>query len=202
MANEIISKGCQHFSEREQQFLTIPLSVKNKKNIYASLQTMVKGEMLEGDNAYMCEKCNKKVPAVMRICLKKLPNHLILVLKRFQFNYDTMTKNKINDYCEFPTELNLMQYSQQHLRNKEKPDKKDDDQFQYPPEYFIYELKGVVIHMGFADSGHYYSYIQKRGDSQEDWFEFNDTLVRKFDSDNLANEAFGGQERSYQTNAK
>jgi ubiquitin C-terminal hydrolase len=46
--------------------------------------------------------------------------------------------------------------------------------------------------MGFADSGHYYSYIQKRGDSQEDWFEFNDTLVRKFDSDNLANEAFGG----------
>lgn len=99
MANEIISKGCQHFSEREQQFLTIPLSVKNKKNIYASLQTMVKGEMLEGDNAYMCEKCNKKVPAVMRICLKKLPNHLILVLKRFQFNYDTMTKNKINEYC-------------------------------------------------------------------------------------------------------
>lgn len=37
MANEIISKGCQHFSEREEQFLTIPLSVKNKKNIYASL---------------------------------------------------------------------------------------------------------------------------------------------------------------------
>jgi ubiquitin C-terminal hydrolase len=32
----------------------------------------------------------------------------------------------------------------------------------YPPEYFEYELKGVVIHMGFADSGHYYSYIQKR----------------------------------------
>ena len=50
------------------------------------------GEVLDGDNAYQCEKCDKKITAVRRMCLKKLPNHLILVLKRFEFDYDTMQK--------------------------------------------------------------------------------------------------------------
>lgn len=79
---------------------------------------MIKGELLEGDNAYHCDRCNKKVPAVKRMCIKKLPNHLIVVLKRFEFNYDKMAKVKINDHCEFPMELDLMPYSQQYLRNK------------------------------------------------------------------------------------
>jgi len=35
------------------------------------------------------------------MCFKKLPNHLILVLKRFEFDFDSMQKVKINDLCEF-----------------------------------------------------------------------------------------------------
>jgi len=46
--------------------------------------------MLEGDNAYLCAQCDKKVSTLKRICIKKLPNHLILVLKRFEFDFDTM----------------------------------------------------------------------------------------------------------------
>lgn len=48
--------------------------------------------MLEGDNAYLCEQCEKKVDTLKRVCLKRLPNHLILVLKRFEFDYETMNK--------------------------------------------------------------------------------------------------------------
>jgi ubiquitin carboxyl-terminal hydrolase 9/24 len=44
---------------------------------------MIKGDMLDGDNAYFCERCNKKVSAVKRVCLKKLPSTLIITLKRF-----------------------------------------------------------------------------------------------------------------------
>ena len=39
--------------------------------------------------------------------MKKLPNHLIVVLKRFDFDFDLMTKAKINDRCEFPFKLDL-----------------------------------------------------------------------------------------------
>ena len=50
------------------------------------------------------------------MCLKRLPNHLILVLKRFEFNYDNMQKIKINDFCEFPDEIDFYEFSQQGLR--------------------------------------------------------------------------------------
>jgi len=72
--------------------------------------------MLEGDNAFKCDKCNKKVDTMKRVCLKTLPNHLIIVLKRFEFNYQTMQKKKIHDYCEFPNELDLEPYTQQGIR--------------------------------------------------------------------------------------
>ena len=76
--------------------------------------------MLEGDNAYLCETCNKKVHTLKRSCVKKLPNILILVLKRFEFNLDTMQKVKVNDYCEFPTELNMAPYTQGYLKDYDK----------------------------------------------------------------------------------
>jgi ubiquitin carboxyl-terminal hydrolase 9/24 len=42
-----------------------------------------------------------------------------MVLKRFEFNFDTMTKFKINDYCEFPMQINMKEYCQQSLAKKD-----------------------------------------------------------------------------------
>jgi ubiquitin carboxyl-terminal hydrolase 9/24 len=75
------------------------------------LEAFVEGEMLEGDNAYFCEKCEKKVNTLKRCCIKRMPNCLFVVLKRFEFNYDLLQKIKINDYCEFPEQLNMSEYS-------------------------------------------------------------------------------------------
>lgn len=36
------------------------------------------------------------------------------------------------------------------------------------------------MHMGTANSGHYYSYIRSR-DGDGEWLEFNDTVVCSFD---------------------
>jgi len=210
VSNELICKGCPHYSEREESFLTVNLQVKNKKNIDQSLAAFVEGEMLEGDNAYHCAQCDKKVNTLKRACLKKLPNHLIMVLKRFEFDFDAMAKVKVNDLWEFPTRLNLEAYTQQGLRKAEKAKKnendinqdteqKNEDNQEYPTSYFEYKLTGVVIHLGFADSGHYYSLIQDREAPEvpEDkkWYEFNDHMVTNFDPKNIANVAFGGEEK-------
>ena len=64
--------------------------MKNKKSIYEGLDEFIQGDMLEGDNEYMCEKCKKKYPTLKRVTIKTLPNILILVLKRFDFNLQTM----------------------------------------------------------------------------------------------------------------
>ena len=90
LSNELICKGCPHYSEREEMFLALGLQVKNKKTLAESLDGFIQGEMLEGENAYFCDKCDKKVPTLKRTCIKKLPNMLIVVLKRFEFDYDKM----------------------------------------------------------------------------------------------------------------
>ena len=35
-------------------------------------------------------------------------------------------------------------------------------QLQYPPEYYKYRLRGIVIHVGSAEMGHYYSIIKSK----------------------------------------
>ena len=195
VSNEFICKDCPHYSEREEPFLSVSLQVKNKKTLEESLTSFIEGEILEGQNAYLCEQCNKKVTAIKRICLKKLPNHLIIVLKRFEFDYDNMSKVKINDSCEFPMKINMEKYTQHGLRKKEKSLEEENGEI-FPEGYFEYELKGLVIHLGNADSGHYYSLIQDREKPEEvKWYEFNDTFVRYFDPRDIPNEAFGGEEK-------
>lgn len=60
LSNELICKGCPHASEREEPFLSISLQVKNRKSILESLDHFIAGEMLDGENAYFCDKCDKK----------------------------------------------------------------------------------------------------------------------------------------------
>jgi hypothetical protein len=41
------------------------------------------------------------------------------MLRRFEFNYDTMTKFKVNDYCSFPDDLDMSPYCQEVIQRKE-----------------------------------------------------------------------------------
>ena len=49
----------------------------------------------------------------------KLPPVLTLQLKRFDLNYETMQRVKLNDYVEFPIVLNMNPYidSNKHSEN-------------------------------------------------------------------------------------
>ena len=106
---------------------------------------------------------------------------LIFVLKRFEFDYDTLKKVKINDYYEFPQELDMSKYIMEE-NNDEKNDKNK------------FVLKSVVVHMGNSEQGHYYAFIRKEGDK---WYQFNDTEVTPFDASFLKEETFGGDEVFY-----
>lgn len=158
---EIIGKDCTHRSERHEPFITIPVEVKNKNSILEGLESFVSGELLEGENAYQCDHCDSKVRALRRVCIKHLPNFLIIALRRFEFDFDTMRRNKVNDYCEFPFELDMEPYTQEGLDERSKS--KEGSPKRHRDEYYKYNLRGIVIHSGTADSGHYYSYIINEG---------------------------------------
>jgi ubiquitin C-terminal hydrolase len=56
-----------------------------------------------------------------------------------------------------------------------------------------YELRGIVAHVGTADSGHYYSFIKEReGKHDGQWFEFNDRIVAPFSPEKIPEECYGG----------
>jgi ubiquitin C-terminal hydrolase len=97
--------GCPHRYERADPFYTISLDIKNKSNILEALELYVKGEMLEGDNAYNCEKCGTKRDALKRTCIKTLPNTLILHLKRFEFDFDSMRKVKLVSFMRWRLQI-------------------------------------------------------------------------------------------------
>lgn len=59
----------------------------------------------------------------------------------------------------------------------------------------MFELVGVLVHSGNAESGHYYSYIKERPSTSSNnkrWVEFNDTEVTEFNPDGIADHCFGG----------
>ena len=199
---ECIGKNtCSHRSERDEAFLTLNVQVKNKKSLIESLESFVEGEILEGDNAYQCDFCESKVTALRRVCIKNLPNTLVIALRRFEFDFNTMNRMKVNDYCEFPLEIDMEPYTQEGLERSEvirEIKRSENTTKEIPPrkfvdDYYKFNLKGIVIHTGTAESGHYYSYIQDRLSGK--WHEFNDNFVYAFDPEDIPGEAFGGVEK-------
>jgi|JI61114C2RNA_FD_contig_31_2419241_length_1461_multi_3_in_0_out_0_2 hypothetical protein len=93
-----------------------------------------------------------------------------------------MKKIKVNDYCSFPMELDMRRFTAEHLsKNPE----------YMPDNYYEFKLRGVVVHYGSSEAGHYYSYIK---DPKKQWFEFNDESINSFNPQDLPEETFGGNE--------
>ena len=116
--------------------------------------------------------------------MKDVPDSLIFHLKRFSYDISSGVRHKVNDRFEFPSEINMMPYTSQHLINPEQPLEPD-----------LYTLAGILVHSGNAESGHYYSYIRERPldpARSNVWLEFNDADVSRFDPSNIPDQCFGG----------
>jgi len=80
-----------------------------------SLENFIQKEILQGENAYYCEKCDWKVTSIWRTCIAELPSTLFVVLKWFEIDYAIMQHTKLNDKIEFPNEINMMKYSREYI---------------------------------------------------------------------------------------
>jgi ubiquitin carboxyl-terminal hydrolase 34 len=183
LMQQIRSNECEHISERLEPFSAIQCDIKGKTCLQESLQAYVDGEIMEGDNKYLCGTCDKHVNAVKRACLKDIPDNLIFHLKRFDFSVKTMQRSKINDHFAFPTHMDMRPYTVDYLRDPGQDHGED-----------VFVLVGVLVHSGTAESGHYYSYVRERPRSREEdvWVEFNDDTVSPWDPANMENACFGG----------
>eukprot|EP01087_Luapelamoeba_hula_P004813 TRINITY_DN1477_c2_g1_i2.p1 TRINITY_DN1477_c2_g1~~TRINITY_DN1477_c2_g1_i2.p1 ORF type:complete len:2138 (-),score=282.67 TRINITY_DN1477_c2_g1_i2:109-6522(-) len=196
LSNQFISRDCPHVSEREESFFALSLDIKNKKNITESLELYVQGDVLEGENKYACSQCNDKVDALKRCCISALPDNLVIHLKRFEFDLETMKRIKLNEHCVFPTNLNMEPYTKEGLARKE--GRPIGDLPPRAPSYYQFELAGILVHSGTADWGHYYSFVKERIPRAPGlplrWYHFNDTLVEPFDEQDIPKACYGGSD--------
>lgn len=119
-----------------------------------------------------------------RACLKDIPNNLIFHLKRFDYDVMTGIRHKINERFEFPERIDMAPYSIEYLQDTEQPLSPD-----------LFELVGILVHAGTAESGHYYSFIKERPTKPEQgasWVEFNDAEVTPFNPAQIPDFCFGG----------
>ncbi|XP_013394518.1 ubiquitin carboxyl-terminal hydrolase 47 isoform X3 [Lingula anatina] len=109
----VMCMECKNESARVDAYLDIPLVIRpfGSTQAYGSveeaLDAFVQFETLDGANQYFCEKCNKKCDAHKGLRFVSFPYLLTLQLKRFDFDYSTMHRIKLNDKMTFPEILNL-----------------------------------------------------------------------------------------------
>lgn len=150
---------CGNISHTFDPFCILPLPITNTcETIYDCMDEFNKNEILDDNNQWKCEKCNKLSNANKKISLWKMPDILIIVLKRF--NYIFSTSSKINKSIKFPLyNLNLEKYVDGYDKYKAK-----------------YDVVGIINHGGDVGRGHYYSYCKNINNY---WYEYNDTSVNK-----------------------
>ncbi|XP_037544317.1 ubiquitin carboxyl-terminal hydrolase 36 [Nematolebias whitei] len=145
---------CKSVSDTYDPYLDIAVEIRQAANIVRALELFVKPDVLSGENAYMCAKCKKKVPATKRFTVHRTSNVLTLSLKRFA----NFSGGKITKDVGYPEFLNIRPYMSQSSGDP-----------------VMYGLYAVLVHSGYScHAGHYYCYIKA---SNGQWYQMNDSMV-------------------------
>lgn len=146
--------------------------VRDISSLEESLSLLLQPELLCGENKYHCSGCDSKVDAYKGISFETLPPILTFQFNRFDYNYMTMARIKINSKFEFPMQLNMKKYK---TSTTEEENNKN----------LLYELVAVMVHSGTANGGHYYAFIKDIYKNL--WFKFNDDVVTQVCEDEIQN---------------
>ncbi|KAG0065974.1 ubiquitin-specific protease doa4 [Linnemannia elongata] len=151
-------------------YLTLPVKAKSSgrqpQTLTSCLNAFVEPELMEGDNAWNCPNCKKPRKATKQLTISRVPDVLLIQLKRF--SSDGPFKNKIKAMVQYPIEdLDLTKYLPKRPASLG------------PIEPAIYNLYAVSNHSGEVSSGHYTACV--RDTTSNSWTNFDDTRVSPCD---------------------
>lgn len=179
--------SCGHVSESTDSYFNLSLVVKDKATLEESLNEYTKGAALEGSDRFKCTTCGSGegvyVDAVRRTALDRIPDNLVMGLKRFRYEtYDGGAK--VNDRFDFPEKIDMGKYKLNRLADVEGTNEPD-----------MFQLVGVVVHQGTLQLGHYWSYAAERGHAGPEslpWFKLEDSTVFRVSLEDVLRETCGG----------
>ena len=135
-------------------------------------------ERLDDDNLWYCNRCKDHVPATKTMQLWRLPNILIVHLKRFSFSHASrFSRNggKLDTLVDFPLEgLDMSK----HCTKKNGSSSSSSNAWIDDTVPAIYDCFGVVNHYGRMGFGHYTAYVREWDEtSMGDWKLCDDARV-------------------------
>jgi ubiquitin carboxyl-terminal hydrolase 47 len=166
MEDYLQCKECENARSRLDYYYDVQLAVKGFDSIQSSLAAYTQPELLCGDNQYFCDNCNKKVDALKGLRFREFPYYLVLQLKRFDYDWSTLQRIKLNNRVSFPITLDMSPFL--YTSSSESPSPSSTDSSKY-----MYQLCSVLIASGGAMGGHYFAYIYSF--ERKKWYNFNDT---------------------------
>ena len=105
-------KTCGTTSSRPSAFDDVNLAIRTFdaaqtpiRSLAAAIEAFIEPETLEGDNAYHCEHCASKQPALKGLRFTMLPPVLCLGLKRFDFDFAELRRVKLHHSVAVPAML-------------------------------------------------------------------------------------------------
>ena len=170
---------CGRKSETEEVCNSLLLQPKkesneNIKTIDEAMQYFFRGEVLQGENAYSCEKCNELVKGTKNLSLMEGPNVLVISLGRFSVVFDENMQpifKKASHFVKFPERLDVTPYMY---------DLTVEEELQLGLHQ--YRLTSFISHIGEGvDSGHYVAnvFVPSRSSTGRvgSWWKKNDSHV-------------------------
>ncbi|KAG0234178.1 ubiquitin-specific protease doa4 [Mortierella sp. GBA43] len=168
--NRLTCTKCGRTSTTYNAFMYLALPIKAKSSgrqpqtLTSCLNAFVESEVMEGDNAWNCPNCKKPRKAYKQLTISRVPNVLLIQLKRF--SSDGPFKNKIKAMVQYPIhDLDLTKYLPRRPGAE--------------PQQVLYDLYAVSNHSGEVSSGHYTACV--RGESPDSWINFDDSRVSPCD---------------------
>jgi ubiquitin C-terminal hydrolase len=170
-------------------------------SLEACIAAFTADEILEGDNMYTCEKCEKRQRCVRKLSIYKCPEVLVVHIKRFQ--YTSIVREKLFTDVQFPLQgLDMAPFlgagrTDPHSEHSAGPGGSGSGSGST-----IYDLSGVVHHSGGINGGHYVAHVNSEwqggggggggggpesasGQSQS-WMCFNDAHVSPISPKHIA----------------
>ena len=162
----------EYHSERIDKQYTTTLQVKDSPNMESSLDKLSTPDYFTDENQYKPDTMDHKIDAKKYNSLNHVPPYLIIQLARFDYNYHTWERIKINSQFDIPLDLDLSG----RLKSNQKQTK--------------YKLHGIIMHYGSAQYGHYISYVKERKEGGK-WYCFNDQTVTEISEETVLKSGSG-----------
>ena len=174
LTSETRCMTCEHSSFRDEAFLDLSVDLDVFSSVTSCLARFSDEEMLCERNKFHCDRCGGLQEAEKRMRLKNLPKVLALHLKRFKYTEDLQRLQKLFHHVSYPNFLRLFNTTNSSTGSLK-----------------IYELYGIVVHIGGgAYHGHYVSIVKTQ---DHGWLLFDDEMVEPVDP-SFVYEFFGGEQ--------